>query len=142
MSAYSYINPTMIRLLRSRGHGVMSKRIMVVDYLGRKSGEAYSTPVSYYRDGDRVYCFTNGNWRHNFREEHQASLLIRGKDYPATGCIFRGSRADQTELMTAYFKAVPQDKKFYGVRCDKQGEPIREQVEQATHVVEAIEFSL
>lgn len=42
--------------------------------------------------------------------------------------------------MTRYFKAVPRDKKFYAVRCDADGEPIRAQVEQATHVVDIIRF--
>jgi len=142
MSAYHFINPAMIKLLRSPGHRVMSKRIMIVSYRGRKSDKDYDTPVSYYRDGDTVYCFTNGVWRHNFIEPRQASLRIAGRDYEATGHLFDGSREQQTELMSEYFKAVPQDKKFYGVHCDSEGEPITAQVEQATYAVVAIEFTL
>lgn len=44
--------------------------------------------------------------------------------------------------MTRYFKAVPQDRKFYGVRCDRKGEPNRAQVEQATQVIDIICFTI
>lgn len=115
---------------------------MSVSYHGKKSGKPYQTPVSYYRDGDTVYCFTNGSWRANFRKPLAATLRLRGRDYPAIGEIFRGNPDEQIDLMTAYFKAVPQDRKFYGVRCDKNGEPVREHVAQATKVIEILRFTL
>ena len=142
MSAYSLINPAMNRLLHSSWHKSMSGRIMTVTYKGRKSGKDYVTPVSYYRDGNTVYCFTNGNWRFNFVDEAHATLRIRGNDYESTGVIVHEDRSRQVDIMTEYFKAVPQDKKFYGVKCDNNGEPIRSQVEQASHVIEIIRFSL
>ncbi|MEH6583343.1 MAG: hypothetical protein V7754_15495 [Halioglobus sp.] len=142
MSAYRLINPTMNRLLASPWHRVLSKRIMSVSYRGRKSGQEYTTPVSYYREGNTVYCFTNGNWRHNFRSRTEATLRLQGKDYPATGELFTGSRDEQVDIMIQYFKAVPQDKKFYGVHTDTIGEPIRNQVEQASHAVVPIQFEL
>ena len=142
MSLYRLINPTMNRLLKSPWHQLLSKRIMTVSYRGRKSAKPYSTPVSYLRDGDTVYCFTNGSWRHNFLEPTESSLRIRGQDYSATGQLLDCDRALQIELMTAYFKAVPQDRKFYGVSVDSRGEPLREQVERATQVVDVIKFEL
>jgi hypothetical protein len=44
--------------------------------------------------------------------------------------------------MTTYFKAVPQHRNFYGVRCDAQGEPNRSQVEQALGSIVIVEFRL
>ena len=82
MSLYRYINPAMNRLLHSSAHWVMSRRIMTVTYQGRKSGNNYCTPVSYYRDDDAVYCFTNGKWRFNFsRDNHNfIEIAIDTKD--------------------------------------------------------------
>lgn len=142
MSAYSYINPAMNRLLRSPWHRMMSKRIMSVSYRGRKSGTDFCTPVSYYRDGDTVYCFTNGHWRYNFTAGHPATLRIQGNDYIASGKIYSGDRQHQLTTMAAYFKAVPQDKKFYGVKCDKAGEPLAEDIERASGIVDMICFEL
>jgi hypothetical protein len=142
MSAYCYINPGMIRLLHSPAHQLLSGRIMTASYQGRKSAKDYCTPVSYYRDGDAVYCFTNGAWRYNFSNSHDAVLRIKGRDYSARGAITRAGKQQQIDIMTRYFKAVPQDRKFYGVRCDRKGEPNRAQVEQASHVIDIIRFAL
>jgi hypothetical protein len=142
MSIYSLINPTMNRLLRSPWHRVVSKRIMTVGYLGRKSGKHFNTPISYYRDGDRVYCFTNGAWQHNFKAQHSAQLRIAGRDYPAKGRVFQGDTEKQVDIMSAYFKAVPQDRKFYGVKCGADNTPIRSQVEQALSSIVILEFRL
>lgn len=142
MSAYSLINPPIVRLLHSPMHRALSARIMTVSYRGRKSGKDYRTPVSYYQDGNTVYCFTNGNWRYNFVDSADAVLRIRGVDYGAIGMPDGGDQQHQTEIMTRYFKAVPGDKKFYGVRCDADGKPVRAQVQQATRVIDIIRFEL
>ena len=142
MSIYRVINPTMNRLLRSPWHRLMSKRVMSVSYRGRKSGKAYRTPVSYYREDDRVFCFPNGAWRHNFVDEHDATLRIAGKDYTATGRLCERGQEEQLDLMSAYFDAVPQDRKFYGVKCGADGKPLRSQVNAALKRIEIIEFEL
>lgn len=142
MAAYDLINPGIIKLLHSSMHRTLSKRLMTVSYQGRKSGKDYCVPVSYYRDGDTVYCFTNGRWRINFREVREAVLRLQGEDYPARGQIDDLDREQQVELMTRYFEAVPQDKKFYGVRKGRDGQLDTASVEQATHVVEIIRFEL
>lgn len=142
MSAYKYINPTMNWLLSSPWHRLLSRRIMTVSYTGKKTGKAYKTPVSYYRDDDSVYCFTNGKWRYNFTTETDAKLRLNGRNYMAKGKIFAGDKVQQTNIMCQYFKAVPQDKKFYGIQCDAHGEPIRSQVAHATTVVDIIQFKL
>lgn len=142
MSAYSVINPGMNRLLRSPLHSLLSGRIMTVSYRGRKSDKPYSTPVSYFRDGNTVYCFTNGSWRHNFSSEMTAKLRLKGKDYAAIGVVDDTCSERQVDIMTEYFRAVPQDKKFYGVRCDDSGVPVRAQVQQAARIVQMIRFEL
>jgi hypothetical protein len=142
VSIYTLINPTMNRLLSSRWHHLFSKRIMTVSYLGRKSGKCFNTPISYYRKGNTVYCFTNGAWRYNFSTVSTATLRIAGRDYPATGKLFDGGREQQVDTMSAYFKAVPQDKKFYGIKGGADDEPNRTQVAQALCSIVIIEFTL
>lgn len=142
MSVYKYINPSINLLLRSPWHRLCSKRIMTVSYPGRKSGKRFNTPVSYYRSDDRVYCFTNGVWQHNFNPESAATLRIAGDNYRAIGKLYVGDQEQQINIMSDYFKAVPQDRKFYGVKCGAEGEPIRSQVEHALGSIVIIEFSL
>jgi hypothetical protein len=35
-------------------HNLVSSKIMLITFKGRKSGKTYSTPVSYYQDGNSV----------------------------------------------------------------------------------------
>ena len=142
MSVYRFVNPIMNALLSSPAHRVFSKRIMSVSYEGRKSGSQYTIPVSYYREGNNVFCFTNGPWLHNFKSPHAAKILIRGHEYNATGKWFDGDQEQLTNLMLEYFKAVPQDQKFYGIKRNSQGEPRRSYVNRATRLVSAIQFEL
>jgi hypothetical protein len=142
VTIYDVINPVMNRLLRSPWHHLLSRRIMTVSYRGRKSGKRYSTPISYYRCGNRVYCFTNGVWRYNFSTASACTLRIAGRDYPASGKLFDGDREQQVDIMGAYFKAVPQDKKFYGIKDGADDEPSRARVAQALGSIVIIEFAL
>jgi hypothetical protein len=65
--------------------------------------------ISYYLNGNTVYCFTNGVWRHNFKTQLAATLRIAGRESPAKGKLFVGDREKQIDIMRAYFKAVPQE---------------------------------
>jgi hypothetical protein len=46
-------------LLRSRLHGVLSSRLMLLDYTGRKTGRRYTFPVGYFPwDDGAVLAFS------------------------------------------------------------------------------------
>lgn len=82
------VNPLVERLLRSRLHWLLSGRLAVVDYRGRVSGDRFSTPVLYERDGADVVVTTLREpvvWWRNFREEHPATLLLAGERVPTVG---------------------------------------------------------
>jgi hypothetical protein len=130
-SIYRLLNPTINALLRSPLHGILSWRVMTVHYTGRKSGQRYATPVSYFRDGDRVVCFTNGRWRHNFREPRSVRLQIAGASLQGTALASPATLPANVATMSRYFAAVRADAKFYGVGFDEQGAPDQQAVERA-----------
>ena len=52
------VNAGMRFILRSPLHGMVSKTITLISFTGRKSGKAYSTPVSYSQNrqpGDHLH---------------------------------------------------------------------------------------
>lgn len=146
MLIYKFLNPMIDKLLASPFHAVVSGRLMTVSYCGRRSGKAYRVPVSYYReqsDGKNyVYCFTNGVWWRNFIDGADVVLRIGGQDYSGHATAETADEEEQIAIMKRYFKAVPSDKKFYGVRCDSQGEPITELVANAASTVVMIKTCL
>jgi hypothetical protein len=57
----------------------ISKRLMLAEITGRKSGHVYKQPVSYVRDGDALLTPGGGNWKLNLREEKANRLHLDGK---------------------------------------------------------------
>ncbi len=53
------VNSAMKFVLRSPLHGIVSKTTLLISFTGRKSGMTYTTPVSYSRQGDKVYIFAH-----------------------------------------------------------------------------------
>ena len=56
------LNRIMSALLRSPLHVVASRSVMLITFVGRKSGRSYTIPISYAREGDLVTAFTGARW--------------------------------------------------------------------------------
>jgi F420H(2)-dependent quinone reductase len=48
------VNPVVRAVLRSPAHGLLSGHLALLTVTGRRSGRAFTFPVGYHRDGDRV----------------------------------------------------------------------------------------
>jgi hypothetical protein len=57
----------------------ISKRLMLVEITGRKSGRVYKQPVSYVRDGEALLTPGGGNWKLNLREDKANRVHLDGK---------------------------------------------------------------
>ena len=75
------MNKLPLFLLRSPLHGVISRSVLLVTFTGRKSGNAYTNPVSYIRDGDTVFFTTDSPWWKNLRGGAPVILGIKGEDF-------------------------------------------------------------
>jgi deazaflavin-dependent oxidoreductase (nitroreductase family) len=74
------LNPYMKWLLCSRLHRVVSDTYLLLTVTGRKSGAAYTTPVQYKADGDKLYIVTSEGytWWKNLRGGAEVQLRLRG----------------------------------------------------------------
>ena len=73
------VNKVLPFLLRTPVMGPMRKAMMVLSFTGRKSGKAYTLPVSAHQiDGD-LYAMAGSAWRLNFRGGASAEVLHDGK---------------------------------------------------------------
>lgn len=83
-----FVNPVVERTLRSRLHALLSWRLAVLTYDGRVSGDRFSTPVLYERDGSTIVVTTGrreGTWWKNFRDGHSATLWVEGEPIETVG---------------------------------------------------------
>ena len=127
MSAWLYrlINPPVKRLLRSSLHGLMSKNTLLLEFQGRKSGRALSTPISYYVDGQAAHCFTNRNfgWWRNLSNGQDVRVTIQGKTWRATPEVETNDHDLMSVQLSAFLRAVPRDASHAGVTLSEDGEP-------------------
>lgn len=76
------INPIVTALLRSRGRGLLGRRIALLTVTGRRSGREHTFPVHFARTGDHLTIAVGAagrkRWWRNLREEETVGLLLDG----------------------------------------------------------------
>lgn len=78
------INPLMRRLV---GRGRAGNQILLLHYVGRRSGRHFDVPAGYHLIGGVVSVFTNSGWRHNFAGGRNIEVTLRGVRQPAQAAL-------------------------------------------------------
>ncbi len=122
---YGLINPPVKRLLRSSLHGLMSRNTLLLEFTGRKSGRALSTPISYHLDGQAAHCFTSRSfgWWRNLVTAQKVQLTVQGQRMRSTPQVEISDHELMGARLAAFLRAVPRDASHAGVKLDKDGNP-------------------
>lgn len=136
------LNKTMKFVLRSPLHGMVSSYLTLITFSGRKSGKTYTTPVSYFRQGDLVHIFTHANWWKNLRGGAPVTLRLRGEELCGLAEPVVEDKQAIAEALAAHLRQSPFDAKFYNVTYDDEGNPNKEEVEQAVRTVVMVRVQL
>jgi hypothetical protein len=140
---YKIVNPTLKFLLYSPLHGLMSKRLMVLNFQGRKSGKPYSIVVGYHAEGDTVLVTTQARWAKNLAGGAPVHLRLRGRKRSGTAQLLTDIDAMSAAYATL-LSGAPELGQFIGVRLDGAGKPVAAEVadaQQRGYVVIAIALS-
>ena len=136
-------NSMMIWLIRSPLHFFVSKNMMVANFTGHKSGKAYSVPMNYLRDGEKLYTTSQRGrtWWRNLRNGNPVTLRLQGKDVHA---IPQVTESDEgvADLLDHYFSLAPKMARYFEVRLDPEGHPIPEDVKTSAQSEVMITFRL
>lgn len=130
-SILALLNRFMGALLRSPLHSIASRSVMLITFIGRKSGKTYTTPISYIRDGDLVTAFTGANWWPNLAGGAPVTLFIKNREYQGWADVVADDNEAVAEGLQVFLRRVRSDARFYGVKFDSDGEPNWEDVQQA-----------
>ena len=136
------VNRGMRLVLRSAIHGMVSKTVLLITFTGRKSGNTYTTPVSYSQSDDHVYIFTHANWWKNLRSGAPVTLRIRGRELQGLAEPVAEDKQAIATGLTVHLRKVPSDARYYGVTFDDHGNPKAEEVEKAVQTVVMIRIRL
>ncbi|MXZ55102.1 MAG: DUF385 domain-containing protein [Gammaproteobacteria bacterium] len=133
---FCVINPMVRFSLRSPLHVFVSHNIMLIRYVGRKTGKHYEIPVRYAERDGAVKCFTDktAGWWPNLRDNSEVSLVIRGSVMKVSTQVV----VDDTELLTAeltkHLNEFPGDAVYKDVRLDHQRRPAAEDIAKHAEV--------
>jgi hypothetical protein len=127
---YKVVNPTLKVLLYSPLHGLMSKRLMVLNFQGRKSGKPYSIVVGYHADGDTVLVTTQARWAKNLVGGVPVNLRLRGRKRSGTAQLLTDIDAMSAAYATL-LSGAPELGQFIGVSLDSAGKPVAAEVADA-----------
>lgn len=83
------MNPVLKFVLGTPLAGPLGKRLMVLNFTGRKSGRQISIPVSAHRLDDALYALANAGWTANFTEGADVNVRHAGKTVPMRGELIR-----------------------------------------------------
>lgn len=127
---FCVINPMMRFSLRSPLHLFFSHNLMLIRYVGRKTGKHYEIPVRYAERDGVIKCFTDktAGWWPNLRDNSDVSLVIRGNVVKVSTQVV----VNETELLiselTKHLNEFPGDAIYKDVRLDHQRRPAAEDI--------------
>ena len=141
---YRIINPPVRSLLRSPFHALLSKNTLLLEFKGRKSGRALSTPISYYVNETTAHCFTSQSfgWWKNLTNGQTVDLTIRGKKWKSKPCVEATNLEILKTQLDAFLRAVPRDASLAGVSLDHEGVPNPEDILKAVPNMIYLQFPL
>lgn len=119
------LNPAITWLLRSPLHGVMSRNLLVMTYVGAKSGVTRTLPLSYVEASGRLYlCTRSSAWWRNLRNGRAVELHLRGRPVTATPVVVDLATPEALDALRAFLTANPKTgEMLYQVRSDRDRRP-------------------
>jgi hypothetical protein len=119
------VNPVIARLLRSPLHGLFSRNLLLLTYVGAKSGRTRTLPLSYVMLGDRLYlCTRSSLWWRNLRDGQPVELRLRGRRVRAMPVIVELPSPEALGALRAFLTANPKTgEMLYQVRSGGDGRP-------------------
>jgi deazaflavin-dependent oxidoreductase (nitroreductase family) len=98
----------------------LSRRLMLVHIIGRRTGRRYRQPVSYVRDGDALLTPGGGQWKLNLRADQPVRIRLRGRDVWARPELI-DDPGEVTRLFAVMSAANPALARFVPIPHDADG---------------------
>lgn len=134
-----WMNSVVMALLATPGlRSVMGKMFMILTVTGAKTGNRYTMPVQYVRDGDRLLVLSQRTrrWWRNLPDRPDVEIVLRGETIRTVAHLADGDA--QRDAIVTTLRLDPRTARFYGVAMSGEGEPDPEAVDQLQDALVAI----
>ena len=123
-----YSNPVVRSLLAGKAHSLMSRRLILVTFTGRRTGRSYTTPVSYVREGTKLLVPGGGGWWKNLGSG-PVTVRLQGSWLSVTPQVI-SEPTELSEVLGRMMAANPALSVFTGIRRGPGGGPNPQDLER------------
>jgi len=104
-----WYNPLVTWLLRSPLRRLMDGSTLLLTYTGRKSGRAYTFPISYGRHGEALRLITaqKKTWWRNVGSGAPVTLWLRGEQRTAWAAVTPLAREARVAALLEVYRGMP-----------------------------------
>ena len=130
-------------LLRSPLHPLLSKRLMLLSYVGGKTGQAYTFAIGYFPwDDGKVLSFSSANWPKTITNARNVRVLVKGRWFAAEPTAI--TDADQKCDVLGEFARRNGPKAAKGLMIGLPGDrpPTQQQLRAAASKTTVVRFAL
>ena len=134
-----WMNSAVMALLRTPGlRSAMGRMFLILTVTGAKTGNRYTTPVQYVRDGDRLLVLSQRTrrWWRNLEQRPDVEIVLCGETIRTVARLAAGEEA--REVIATTLRLNPRAAKFYGVAIGEDGEPAADGIDQLQETFVAI----
>ena len=107
-------NPLVRVVLESRAHPLLSGRLVLLVYRGRRSGREFRIPLRYAETGTALVAVAvrpeRKQWWRAFSEANRATITLRGGRIEARGLVVEGAARDAA--LGAYLGRYPRSRRI------------------------------
>lgn len=116
--------------LASPAHRLMSSRLVVIEVVGRRSGNRYAVPTAYAEHDGHVLAASAGTWVRNLSPEQPVVLVHRGRRRAAVPEVAT-DRERAREIAAALLPPNPVLRRYMEVQLGQDGLPDPAQLDAA-----------
>ena len=141
---WKIINPVTIAIAKSPLHFLISQNLVVLNFVGVKTGKNYALPLSYLEDPKgQLSCVTDSRniWWRNLLHATNIKILYKGRLTDARVTIEHEDNkiiADQLDALCSHSRIDG----FFAKVGYKNGKPIQKDIEKAASIMTLIQLSI
>ena len=138
------INPITIAVAKSPLHFLVSKNLVVLNFLGIKTGKNYTIPVSFFEEPEgKLSCVTDRRniWWRNLLQVSNIKILYKGRLNDARVTVEHANNktiADRLDALCSHSRIDG----FFAKVGYENGKPIRKDIEEAASRMTLIKLSI
>jgi hypothetical protein len=117
------LNPLIGGLLRSPLHRPLSASLLLLTYVGRKTGRRRSLPLSYVQVDGRLYlCTRSSRWWRSWQPDAPITAHLRGRRVAMLPRVVDPTTPEALTALRAFLTANPKTgEMLYAVRAERGG---------------------